>query len=254
MIKTIRNFTRKILLLTLSLTAWGANFSFFTTMRAGFRTGLSWELGAGSTPATVESNVNYEWNTAAGERSWRPGDLPQSFRIGFDRNTNTGYVTVYNSSNAAITASYTNANAALLQNTVWTLPGANFFASANTTGQAGSINVENLTFSPGVQVLSGSLPNSIGAADPGPGSGNSSSLSTPIIFDAAGSGGSWSIAGTIRMNGLLTINGTASGNDLIFSLGAGSTDTPEGSTFALFGIGLLAVVGASRYRKAHQRI
>jgi hypothetical protein len=61
-----------------------------------------------------------------------------------------------------------------------------------------SIAVENLSFTPGVQVLSGSLPASIGSSNPGNGTNISSNLSTPIIFDPSANGGSWTISGTVR--------------------------------------------------------
>jgi len=136
----IHHFKRQVLLLSLTLSAWGTDFSFFTTMRVGLPTALSWELGAGSTAATTQSNVNFEWNSANGGTSWRPGNLPQSFEIGYNQTTNTGFVTVLNSNNNAVTASYANPGAAPGANTIWTLPAANFFASANTIFLPGSVN------------------------------------------------------------------------------------------------------------------
>lgn len=246
----IHHFKRQVLLLSLTLSAWGTDFSFFTTMRVGLPTALSWELGAGSTAGTTQSNVNFEWNSANGDTSWRPGNLAQSFEIGFNQTTNTGFVRVFDSSNNAVTASYVNPGTALGSNTLWTLPAANFFASANTNFLSGSVDVENLTFTPGVQVLSGSLPTSIGAANTGTGLTNSTSLSTPIVFDASANGGSWTIAGTIRMNGIFGVSGTAQGNNLQFGLGAIGTETPEASTMSLFALGLASLIVAGKFRRA----
>jgi hypothetical protein len=246
----IHHFKRQVLLLSLTLSAWGTDFSFFTTMRVGLPTALSWELGAGSTAATTQSNVNFEWNSANGGTSWRPGNLPQSFEIGYNQTTNTGFVTVLNSNNNAVTASYANPGAAPGANTIWTLPAANFFASANTIFLPGSVNVENLTFAPGVQVLSGSLPTSIGASNTGTGVTNSTSLSTPIVFNASANGGSWTISGTVRMNGIFGVSGTALGNNLQFGLGAIGTETPEASTMSLFAVGLASLLVAGKFKRA----
>jgi hypothetical protein len=247
---SLHQFKRQVFLLSLTLSAWGSDFSFFTTMRVGLPTALSWELGAGSTAATTQSNVNYEWNSANGSTTWRPGGLAQSFEIGYNRTTNTGFVTVFNSSNNAVTASYANPGAAPATNTLWTLPAANFFASANTSFLPGSVTVENLAFTPGVQVLSGSLPTSIGAANPGNGVTNTNNLSTPIVFDASANGGSWTIAGTIRMSGIFPVSGTAVGNNLQFGLGAVGTETPEASTISLFAVGLASLIVAGKFKRA----
>ena len=233
----------------MTLSAWGTDFSFFTTVRAGYPTALLWELGAGSTAATTESNVNFEWNTANGDTSWRPKNQLQNFQIGYNRTTNSGFVTVFNSDNTPVTASYTNPGLAPEASAIWTLPAANFFASANTTFFSGSIDLENMSFAPGVQVLSGSLPASIGSSNTGTGITNTSSLSTPIVFDATANGGSWTISGTVRMNGIVGSSGSAFRNNLQFGLGAFGTDTPEASTMSLFAVGLAALFAAGKFKR-----
>lgn len=245
----IPTVARQIVLLSLSFTAWGTDFSFFTTIRAGYPTPLLWELGAGSTSSTSESNVNYEWNTANGDTSWRPGNLQQSFQVGYNRTTNTGFVTVFNSNNTPVTASYTNPGAAPAVHAIWTLPSANFFASAQTSFLPGSIDLENLSFDPGVQILSGSLPTSIGASNPGNANTITSNINAPIIFDAIANGGNWTISGTVRMNGIVGTSGSALGNNLLFQVGAFGSDTPESSTISLFGAGLAAILLARRCQR-----
>ena len=246
----IHHFKRQVLLLSLTLSAWGTDFSFFTTLRVGYPTPLLWELGAGSTPDTTQSNVNFEWNTANGETSWRPNNLPQNFEVGYNRTTNAGFLTVFNSANNPVTASYSNPGMAPGANAIWILPAANFFTSANSIFLPSSIAVENLSFTPGVQVLSGSLPASIGSSNPGNGTNISSNLSTPIIFDPSANGGSWTISGTVRVNGILGVSGSASANNIQFGLGVFGTDTPEASTMSLFALGLASLIVAGKFKRA----
>lgn len=239
-----------IALLAVAMTAWGNDFSFFTTMQAGLPGSPGWELGAGNTSATTQSNVNFEYNTAGGSTSWRSGDGIQNFKIGYDQGTGTGYVTVFNSDNVGITASYANPGSPLNANAVWSLPAANFFASANSIFVPATVNVENLTFSSGVQVLSGALPNSIGAAFPGSGPAVTNTAPSPIIFSAANSGGSWAISGTIRMNGIFAVNGLAAGNALQVGFGVNGTDVPEASSFLLLSVGFAALASVRHFRRA----
>lgn len=253
MTETTLLFSRLALLASLSLASWGTDFSFFTTMRAGFPGSFAWELGAGSTSATTESRSEYEWNGASFIPHWRAGDLPQNFQIGYSQSTGTGFVRVFNISNTALTASFTNPGAPLIPGATWTLPSASFFATANSSGLASSVNVENMSFSPGVQILSGSLPASLGASYSGSGPVVTNNLSAPIVFNTASSGGDWTLSGTVRFNGLFLLNGNSLGDQLRFGFGAIGSDasltaTPESSSVFLIGGGLIAL-GCIRHRR-----
>jgi len=230
------------LLAVLSASAWGSTFSFFTTMRAG-QTGPTWELGAGSTSATTESQTNYTptWNLGA-----------QNFQIGYNQTTGQGYVTVAAPVTGTLyTASFANPGPALTSDVNWTIAPSSFFVIANTPSGPSSISLTGLTFSSGVTILSGSLPSSFGTSHPG-GSGGTvtNTASAPIVFNAAGSGGSWTIDGTVQFTaaGFVGTGGGASGNQMQFGFGASGTDTPETSSVFLIGAGLIAL-GCYRNRQ-----
>ena len=239
MTATFRPLLRIALLVAFSISSWSANFSFFTTMRAGLIGPFTYEMAAGSTSATTQSQSDFFWDPSQILSSWRPGDLPQSFRIGYRQATNTGFVNVRDMNGTDTEVSFSNPGTRLNASAVWTLPVANFFASATSFGGASSVNVENLSFSSGVQVLSGALPTRIGANYSGTGPDVTNSLAAPIVFTPASAGGDWTISGTIRFNGLFPTSGTALGGQLQFLLGALGTDTPEASTALLIGAGLL---------------
>jgi len=222
-------------------------------MRAGFPGGSSSELGAGSSAAATNSVTNYEWNNADFLPHWRPNNLPQTFSIGYRQATGMGFVSVLNSSGSALTASFANAGSPLGANAVWTLPPASFFATAVPTVLATSVSLENMTFLPGVQILSGSLPVSLGASTTLFGGTVTNTISAPIVFTPT-SGGDWTITGTLRFNGLLPLGGTAFGDQLRIGFGAFGSDTasPEASSVFLIGAGLIALgyVRLSRTRRA----
>lgn len=244
----VRLLTQLVILTLLPAGCAATTFSFFTTMRAGQPGTASWEIGAGSTSATTQSQQDFYWDASLANPTWRSGNLPQNFQIGYQAATNTGYVTVFNSTGAATTASFTNPGASILANAIWTLPVANFFATANTFLLPGSVNVENLSFSAGVQILSGSLPLSIGASDTGFTAGATNNLAAPIVFNPSSSGGDWTLSGTIRFNGLWPVSGLAIDGQLAFGFGAFGDDTPEASSAVLIGGGLIAL-GLFGYRK-----
>ncbi|MBL8239859.1 MAG: hypothetical protein JNM66_20710 [Bryobacterales bacterium] len=227
-----------------------ADFTFYTTMQAGFPGALSWELGAGSSSATTQSQVNYGYDPAATAPSWRAAGAPQSFEIGYRQSTNRGFVTVYNNAGAPVTASFVNTGPALGPNTTWTIPTASFFTTASALFLPASISVENLTLSSGVQILSGSLPNSIGSSFSGSGPAVSSSLGAPIVINPSSNGGDWTISGTIRFTGVIGGGGLAFGDQLRFGFGASGADTatPETSSALLIGAGLIAL-GCLRNRR-----
>lgn len=215
------------------------DFSFFATLRAGRNATADWEQGVGSDSSASTSNASFRW--APGNQHWRAGDLPQNFRIGYDAVSGSAYSIVWDSNNVASTVSYTNPTGPLGANATWTLPASNFFVSATARTIATSINLESLSLAPGVQVLSGSLPVNLGAAQPGGGSGQLQTLASPLVFQAAANGGDWFIAGTVRFSGL-TSNGTgAQGSQLQFMMNASGTDNPEPATFALIGLGVTAL-------------
>ena len=233
-------------LLLASQLARGADFSFFTTLRSGFWFEFDKEIGIGNTSAadTLRADFNHDGST-----SFWANNVATNFQIGYVAATNTGFVSLFDSFGTPVTLSFTNPGTALNAATsTWTLPAASFFVEAASLGAASSVSVENLSFSSGVSVLSGSLPASLTASQNG--STVNTTAGAPIVFDPASAGGNWTLSGSIRFSGLLGYGGEASGDALRFGFGAFGTDvplgpsdtgdTPEPRTFVLMSLGLLA--------------
>lgn len=229
----------------LVLPVCGAEFSFFATLRAGRPAEADWEIGLGTDSTASQSTRNYQWES--GTPTWRSGNDPQPFQIGYTASTQTAKVTVWDSANTPWTATLTNTGPALGANALWTLPGAGFFVSsaAPSGAQARSITVSDMTLAPGVQILSGGLPTSLAASGP---PAASASMSAPLVINPASNGGNWFLAGNIRFTGLTGLGGTAQGSQLQFFLNAIGSDTPETKTFLLVGISLVVLGLTSRLR------
>ncbi len=216
----------------------GQSFSFYSTLQAGRPGTNDWEVGVGNTAGAPSATASFGYETS-GSQFWRDNGLPQSFRVGWDALNNRGYVTVYNSAGDPTTVTLQNAGPALSATVNWTLPTGSFLVSATPSGpQTSSIELQNLQFSSGVNIVSGSLPSTLTAAENG--TATTTSLSAPILLNASATGGSWYVDGTVRFTGLITMGGNAKGNQLQFLMGASGTEAPETSSFALLGGGLIA--------------
>lgn len=223
----------------LSVSLGAANFSFYATMRAGRNAGGDWEqgLGSGSSASTVTSS--FSWSNA--NPHWRAGDQPQSFRIGYDAAQNQAYLSVWDSANVANTIRFNNSNPALDASAHWTLPASSFFVSASNRVVPTSITLENLSLSPGVLVLSGSLPSTFGVGQSGNGGAQLATLPSTIVFQPASSGGDWYLSGTVRFSGLAATGPGARGSMLQLMMNASGTNNPEPAAFVLLGLGLAAI-------------
>jgi hypothetical protein len=179
-----------------------------------------------------------------GNNHWGSEATLHNFRIGWTSATNTASVRVDDFDGSPVTASYTYAGPQLPANSVWTLPANSFFVSAARVAAPSSIELQNLSFSSGVQVLSGALPSSISAVQ----NGNSAfvTLNSPIVLNAANGGGDWFIAGQIRFTGLQSQGGLARNSQLQFMLNATGSAVPEPGSWALIGLGLVALAGFGR--------
>ncbi len=219
-------------------------FDFYATLRAGRPGGADWQMGLGTDTAASQSTGSFFWSNS--NRFWRNGGEAQEFEIGFRSATQTAYVTVWDSRDQAWTRTLTNSGAAVSSNATWTFPAANFFAQASTTGTPSSIQLSDLTLAPGVQVLSGSLPVSLGASQP---PATTTPMNAPLVINAASNGGDWYIAGAVRFSGLTSTGGSARNSQLQFFLRAMGADTPEGATLFLTGAGLLLLGAIGRNRR-----
>ncbi|MBM3786624.1 MAG: PEP-CTERM sorting domain-containing protein [Acidobacteria bacterium] len=226
--------------------AQAADFSFYATMRAGRNGNGDWEQGLGGGVAASDVTTNFRWSN--GNPHWRGGDLPQTFRIGYNAAANLAYLSIWDAVNAASTITFNNPGAALGPNSIWTLPAASFFVSAANRPAATSVNVEGLGFSPGVQVLSGSLPVSLGANRSAGSPAQQANLPAALVFQPGSSGGDWYISGTIRFSGLSPSGNGARGSQLQFMMNASGTDNPEPAAVVLIGLGLGAIL-FKRYRR-----
>jgi hypothetical protein len=229
--------------------AQAADFAFSATLRAGLPGNGEWEMGLGTDTNATQSTGQFRWS--GNNPHWRDNDGLQSFRVGFTSATQTAYLTVWDSVNTPWTRTLVNAGTALRSNATWTFPTTNFFVSAsnNSGAQPRSINVESLTLSPGVSVLSGSLPTSLGASLS---STYVAPMSTPLVINPASNGGDWYIDGTVRFSGLQGAGGNAARSQLQFFLRAEGTSSnnPEVQTFLLSGLGLTLVGVLGRMRRS----
>lgn len=228
--------------------AFGQGFSFELVMRAGRPNSGDWQIGAGN-PTTGQNNTGFFAYDSTPPLFWNDAGS-QNFRMGWDATTNRAYTTVYNENGVGTTVSIQNTGTPLTANATWTLPANGFWASATPLGGnpgSTSILLAGLSFSPGVNLRSGTLPASFGAAQSG--GGAFSQNSAPIVLDAASNGGSWYIAGTVQFTGLVTQGGTAANSRLQFHLNALGNDTPEPESLALLGGGLVALAIVHRARR-----
>jgi hypothetical protein len=228
------------------------SFSFFSTLQAGRQNSTDWEIGIGSgaTP-TVTSDYGYN---VSGTQYWRGTGLTHDFEIGWDATTNSGYTTVFKADGTRTTVTLQNTGVALSANTIWTLPAGSFVAEATPNGGSSattSIQLSNLSLTPGVSLAGGTLPSTFGASQSG--TATSNNLGAPLLLDASANGGSWYISGTVQFSGLITQGGNARGNQLQFFLQAVGTDTPEASSLALMGGGLIALGMFNRSRRNGRR-
>lgn len=193
-------------------------------------------MGTTNSASTVTSDFGYE---TSGQQYWRDGGQPQNFRIGWNAAANSAYVTVWNAVGVATTATMSNTGAQLSSNALWTLPGGSMFSSATGLNQPSSILVSGLTLSPGVALLSGALPASLGASQTG--STIFNSVSAPIVINPAANGGNWYLDGTVRFTGFISQGGNASRSNLEFMMLATGSNVPEASSILLIGGGLIAL-------------
>lgn len=257
----MKTLPRRLLLplLLASQLVQGADFSFFTTLRAGMLFEFDKEIGIGGTSAADLTRTDFSYD---GSTEYWANNVATNFQIGYVAATNTGFVSVFDAFGSPTTLSFTNPGTLLnAATTTWTLPTANFFVEAASLVPASSIAVESLSFSSGVSVLSGSLPTSLVAAQNG--STVNTAIGAPIVFNPASSGGDWTLSGTIRFSGLMAYGGNALGDALRFGFGASGTDTPiapdtgdtpEPSTYLLMGLGLVAARFVGNRRASGMRL
>lgn len=200
----------------------------------------------GTTSAANTATQNFSYNPPTNPH-WRNGGGTQNFQIGWNAATNTAYTTVFNAAGLGTTVSLANPGTRLGSSAIWTLPVSTFYTSASIPLDDGSISIGGLALSAGATLVSGSLPATLTALE----QNNvpvQTNLSAPLVINAAGSGGSWFLSGTVRFTGLVTIDGTAIGSQLQFLLGASGTQVPEPVGVSMTALGLVGLFVLSRSR------
>ena len=236
----------------------GADFSFYSTLRAGQQGPSDWEMGVGTSFLADDVTKSFGYETAgplssAAQQYWRAGGLTQNFRIGWNAVTNSAYVTVWNAANVATTATMSNPGPALSANAIWTLPGSTMLIWAIGDSKASSIQLSGLTLSPNTALVSGVLPGSLSASQTGTSVLNT--VSAPIVINPAANGGNWYLNGTVRFTGLASQGGNAQQYDLQFLLQASGTSstTPEPGSLGMIGGGLIALALGNPWKRIGRR-
>ncbi|GAB4419638.1 MAG: hypothetical protein OHK0021_24190 [Bryobacter sp.] len=224
--------------------AWAESFSFSSILRAGRFAGADWEIGIGPGGTNSASTSSFNYLGAPGNNHWGNANTWHDFQIGWNANTQSAFVRVFNANNVATTVSVNKPGPALLTNAIWTIPASSFFLGAAARPGPTSVAVQNVSLSSGVQVLSGTLPNGAGVSQNG--SGSFLPNGAPIVINPASAGGSWTISGEIRFTGLTSQGGVAQNSQLQFLFGATGSDVPEAGTLSTIGLGL---VGLAIYRR-----
>lgn len=252
--KDLMRFTSLLIFATFSLAsnASGAEFSFFTILRAGLPGDGDWEIGTGPNGSTIPNSTNYRYSP---DISGWSNNVDQQFRIGYTQSTNTVYATVWGSTGIEYTSRYNPPGGPTVSpGGTWTINTGSMYVSAtprtNGNGRSApsSIRIENLELNSAVNVLQPMTATSLYASQP---TGTSfRSNTTPIVFSAAANGGDWFLDGTIRFSGLA---GSAGGvgaqrSSLQFGLTASYADVPEPAAFLLVSGGLVAMTYWRRRR------
>lgn len=225
--------TLSLALLTFPLAA--ADFGFSVVIRAGDSNTVSgqWELGIGATgaapSATASITPGFNANAAA-----------RVFVVGYTNATNTAYLRLYNAAGTAYQeVTYHPAGGGVpAANRRWDLPGDSFLLQAES-GQNGQIALTSLTLSGVLTVLQPLSASTLTLSHSG--TGGSTQLGSDVVFLNGGTGtgiaGDWALTGRIQISGPQRLNGSA--NRLRFGLDANATNTPEPTTYAMIGLGLL---------------
>ena len=247
------------LLLALVLLAgpgYAAQFQLGVLVQAGFAaTGPGfWEFGAGNTSgAPVSTNDLTPY--------WQNG-VDRRVEIEYRKATNNLQVRMYQDGTNTSPFSQVNFNptggASIVPTATWTLSAASFFVTAtNGTFLPTSITLSGLALSPisgALNILQPIQQTTLTAARGFFGATTTVTQSQDIVFQGD-STGSWRLTGNLNLQGFFGFGPFgATGNDLAFGFGATAAGAivPEVSTFALVGLGMIAM-GLIRRRKRLNR-
>ncbi len=224
--------------------AFGGNFAFQTTLRAGNdNRGQPWELGVsapGVTPSTT-SRVQI-----SGTANYYQDDVPQWFEIGYRAASNIAYARFYpivGNLTTYLEATYAPTITGATNGNSVSLPSSGFSVQALRANQTTQINVDTMSISTALGVIS---PASLSASQTG--------VADVILTEAANisftpqsATGSWSMRGQIYFQGLAQYVGGsgARGADLQLAITVNQTvpaAVPEPGTLGLTGAVVVGMV------------
>ena len=247
-----RGFSTVLLSLFTFAFAFGGNFAFETTFRAGNdNRGQPWEFGVsapGVTP-TAASRIQL-----SGTTNYYQDNLPQWFEIGYRAALNVAYARFYpivGNFTTYLEATYAPTITGATNGNTVSLPSSGFSVQALRRNQTTQINVDSMSISTALGVIS---PASLSANQ----TGVADVISTEpanISFTPQSATGSWSMRGQIYFQGLSQYVGGsgARGPDLQLAITVNQTvpaAVPEPGTLGLTGavIAGMVLLGVRRCR------
>jgi hypothetical protein len=221
-----------------------ADFSFTSILRAGARGSADpgWEIGTGSTAASITSGAQFSDGNIPG---WSDS-IDRQFSIGYTQATNTAYTIVKDLNGAETRVNFNPIGGVPLSSgATWSIR-ANLSADPSVRPDT-SVQVSFVRFGNGLTVLQPLTTTPLIASQPT--GASQAGTSAPIVFSAVGNSGNWYLDGVIRFSGLAPYapNG-ASNSELQFALSAIASDTPEPAALILLSSGLLAMALYKRRR------
>lgn len=249
------NAIRKASLLLIAGLCWqggahAADFDFFSILRAGMPNGTDWEIGLGPDGNNITGQAHFNYQ-APGTMTWG-NNVNQNFEIGYNANTNRAYATVFTQNGTPVTATYNGPVGGVSPDATWTISPGGLYVSAASRIVPTSVRISNLTLQAGLTVLSPLTVSTLTASQlliP-----SQDSNTSPIVFQAASTGGSWYLSGQIRFQGLSSyLPFGASRSQLQMGMTVSATDTPEPSAMLLTGMGLIGLSLIRRRQKIATR-
>jgi hypothetical protein len=242
----------RVLCLTLLLamaapaTVQAADFGFSVVLRAGAFLPLStWEMGIGGSgaPSSTASFLPHYLN-----------NLAYSFTIRYTEATNTARATFRNILGITHTVTYQPPGGTLTAPRIqWVFPASSFYVRAQQDPTASSITVSALNLSGALTVLQPLSATSLSASQNG-GSGQTSALSGPVVFQTNAGSGDWQLTGLVTLTGTSWFGGGVAPNALTFGFSSEATGiqaVPEPPAWISLLAGLAAIAAGRGWRRIH---
>ncbi|MBI4889192.1 MAG: hypothetical protein HY821_01120 [Acidobacteria bacterium] len=206
---------------------------------------LSAVIRAGANAGTWDFAVGPSGNAGVNGDSLSPyygNNFPHSFRLGYTSATNSAYLRLMTRNGQWRQVTYAPGGAGLGAGATWTIPATDLYVTAEGKPVSTGITVSNLALGPGLITIN-PLSSTLSASQTG--STVTDSASGPTVFQTMGTG-DWVVTGLIAFSGLSSYTpGGANGDQLRFGFSAHGTSTPEPTTAAMLGVGLMLLTAGS---------